>query len=155
MNAEELLTQMVKWNRLNADLEKRLQDQVAELQKDARDDQYDRIRDLVGTEKADDIMDIISTVKDILDAAIVKATNECFSLKAKSDEKYEELKKQAETLIIERSASVRVPGIMAVYTAGRVTWDSKYLDGYAAGHPEIVTARKVGKPSVSYRLDKE
>lgn len=41
--------------------------------------------------------------------------------------------------------------VQVVYTPGRVTWDTKFLDGYAAAHPEIIGARKVGQPSASIR----
>jgi len=40
----------------------------------------------------------------------------------------------------------------AVFTKGRVSWDTKALDGYAAAHPEVATFRKEGQPSVSIRL---
>jgi hypothetical protein len=40
---------------------------------------------------------------------------------------------------------------MAVYAKGRVSWDPKSLDGYAVGHPEILSFRKEGQPSVSIR----
>ena len=39
----------------------------------------------------------------------------------------------------------------AVYAKGRVSWDTKALDGYAAAHPEIEKFRTVGQPSVSIR----
>ena len=39
----------------------------------------------------------------------------------------------------------------AVYTKGRVSWDTKALDGYAVAHPEVATFRKEGAPSVSIR----
>lgn len=37
------------------------------------------------------------------------------------------------------------------FTKGRVSWDTKALDGYAASHPEIGAFRKEGSPSVSVR----
>jgi phage host-nuclease inhibitor protein Gam len=39
----------------------------------------------------------------------------------------------------------------AVFTKGRVSWDTKALDGYAVAHPEVATFRKEGAPSVSIR----
>jgi len=39
----------------------------------------------------------------------------------------------------------------AVYVKGRISWDNKALDGYAAAHPEIGAFRKQGDPSVSIR----
>lgn len=41
--------------------------------------------------------------------------------------------------------------LMAVWSKGRVSWDTKALDGFAAAHPEIATFRKEGEPSVSIR----
>ena len=40
----------------------------------------------------------------------------------------------------------------AVFTKGRVSWDTKALDGYAAAHPEVAQFRKEGAPSVSIRV---
>ena len=40
---------------------------------------------------------------------------------------------------------------MAVYNRGRVSWNTKALDGYAAAHPEIEQFKKTGNPSVSIR----
>lgn len=40
----------------------------------------------------------------------------------------------------------------AVYMKGRVSWDTKALDGYASAHPEIAQFRKEGAPSVSIRV---
>ncbi|MFH1484491.1 MAG: hypothetical protein ABIH46_00325 [Chloroflexota bacterium] len=39
----------------------------------------------------------------------------------------------------------------AVYSKGRVSWNSKGLDGYAVAHPEINSFRSEGEPSVSIR----
>ena len=51
-------------------------------------------------------------------------------------------------------ATVKANGLMAVYNKGRVSWDSKLLDGYAVAHPEILAARKEGDPSVTIRTVK-
>jgi hypothetical protein len=53
--------------------------------------------------------------------------------------------------VLERGASVKGTGLHAIYVKGRVTWDSRYLEIYAASHPEIQPARKEGQPSVSLR----
>ena len=47
--------------------------------------------------------------------------------------------------------SVKGQKLHAVYTAGRVSWDDRFLQGYAATHEEILQARKEGSPSVSIR----
>ena len=41
--------------------------------------------------------------------------------------------------------------LMAVWSKGRVTWDTKSLDGYIIDHPELDKFRKEGEPSVSIR----
>ena len=43
----------------------------------------------------------------------------------------------------------------AIYAAGRASWDTKALEGYAVAHPEILQFKKVGEPSVSIREMKE
>lgn len=75
-----------------------------------------------------------------------------------NDEKYKAYQAEIETLTAEIKQEVITGGmtvkgsvIQAVYTKGRVTWDTKSLDGYAAAHPEIVQFRKVGDPSVAIR----
>lgn len=52
--------------------------------------------------------------------------------------------------VIENGTSVKATVLHAVFAKGRVTWDSN-LDGYAVGHPELLSFRKEGKPSVSLR----
>ena len=41
--------------------------------------------------------------------------------------------------------------LMAVYNKGRVSWDTKALDGYAVAHPEMSAFRSEGAPSVTIR----
>lgn len=47
--------------------------------------------------------------------------------------------------------TVKGEHLQAVFSDGRVTWDTKEMDGYAAAHPEIKQFRNVGKPSVAIR----
>jgi len=49
--------------------------------------------------------------------------------------------------------SVKGGRFQAVYAKGRVSWDTKALDGYAAAHPEVAQFKKVGEPSVSIRAN--
>lgn len=80
------------------------------------------------------------------------------NLKADRDEELNTFQVQIEacTKIIKDSvitfgASVKGTKYHAIYTRGRETWDGKALNGYSAGHPEILAFRKVGAPSVSIR----
>lgn len=56
--------------------------------------------------------------------------------------------------VLAAGASVKGAQLQAVYTKGRVSWDAKALDGFAAAHPEIAAFRKEGDPSVSIRAAK-
>lgn len=53
--------------------------------------------------------------------------------------------------VLERGASVKGAKLHAIYVKGRVSWDRRYLDIYAASHPEIQPARQAGQPSVTIR----
>jgi len=63
--------------------------------------------------------------------------------------------KEIETLIkqyIVAIASTYKHGTwQAVYYNGRITWDSKALEGFAVAHPEINAFKKTGEPSVQMR----
>jgi hypothetical protein len=54
-------------------------------------------------------------------------------------------------LITHHGKSIKGNTLHAVYSNGRVTWDTKGLNGYMVAHPEIEAFRKVGSPSVSIR----
>lgn len=54
-------------------------------------------------------------------------------------------------LVIAGAESVSHAGLIAVYSSGRTTWDSKSLEGYSAAHPEILKFRKTGSPSVAIK----
>ncbi len=47
--------------------------------------------------------------------------------------------------------TVKAAGLQAVWTKGRVSWDSKGLSTYSQSHPEVLQFRKEGEPSVSIR----
>ena len=63
----------------------------------------------------------------------------------------EELKREIECDVLEGKASVKGTYLQAVYTQPKVTWETGLLAGFAIAHPEILSARKIGKPSVSFR----
>jgi len=54
-------------------------------------------------------------------------------------------------LVINAAETVKGAFLQAVFMKGRVSWDTKALDGYAVAHPEIVAMRKQGDPTVSIR----
>ena len=53
--------------------------------------------------------------------------------------------------VLELGTSIKGTRLHAVWNKGRVTWNTKALDGYAAGHPEIAQFRTEGEPSISIR----
>jgi phage host-nuclease inhibitor protein Gam len=56
--------------------------------------------------------------------------------------------------VAEYGASVKGSVLHAVFSKGRVSWDTKGLDGYIIDHPELAKFREEGKPSVSIRAVK-
>lgn len=56
--------------------------------------------------------------------------------------------------VIALGETVTVEGLQAVYTDGKTTWDSKFLEGMATQVPAISKAKKVGAPSVSIKRHK-
>ena len=61
------------------------------------------------------------------------------------------LEKTIKTAVVAHGATIKTHGIQAVYSKGRMRWDSRGLAGYAVAHPEVGAFHTVGKPSVSLR----
>lgn len=53
--------------------------------------------------------------------------------------------------VLSAGATVKGDYMMAVYNKGRVSWDTKGLDGFAIAHPEMAAFRKTGEPSITIR----
>ena len=53
--------------------------------------------------------------------------------------------------VLETGISVKGAKLHAIWSKGRVSWDTKSLDGYVIAHPELTAFRKEGDPSVSIR----
>jgi len=70
-------------------------------------------------------------------------------------EKIAALETEIKQSVITYGASVKGSYLQAIYARGRVSWDTKSLDGYAAAHPELLAFRREGEPSVSIRVVKE
>ena len=68
------------------------------------------------------------------------------------DENIAELKEEIKTDVINFGQSVKGEFAQAVYSKGRVSWDTKALDGFCKAHPILNDFRKVGEPSVSIRF---
>ena len=67
------------------------------------------------------------------------------------DEKIADLTEQVKQAVIAEGQSVKGNYLHAVYNKGRISWDSKTLDGLAMVIPDILKARKEGEPSISIR----
>lgn len=42
-------------------------------------------------------------------------------------------------------------GMSALYMPGRITWDTRGLEGYSKAHPEVLELRRVGEPFVTIK----
>lgn len=94
---------------------------------------------------------IDSVLTDEIKAKIAEIEIE-FSGKGEAvSEKIAELEAEVKELVKSAGASVKGQFLHAVYTKGRVSWDTKTLDGLAIAIPELTQARKEGEPSVSLR----
>ena len=63
----------------------------------------------------------------------------------------ESLTNQVKQDVLSLGQTVKGSLLMAVWSKGRVSWDTKSLDGYIIDHPELEKFRKEGDPSVSIR----
>ena len=61
------------------------------------------------------------------------------------------MKKAIGAEVLAHGAPVKGSVLQAIINKGRVSWDSKLLEGYAVAHPEIKAARKEGEPTVTIR----
>jgi len=55
---------------------------------------------------------------------------------------------------LSRKCTIKSKNVMAVWNKGRVSWDSKLLEGMAKLEPKLLAARKEGEPTVSIRFNK-
>ena len=91
--------------------------------------------------------EILKTVQAELDAL----TAEYQPLFDTSAERIATLTDEIKREVLNHGASVKGAHLQAVYSRGRVTWDTKGLDRYAVEHPEVMGFRKQGQPTVSLR----
>ncbi len=61
------------------------------------------------------------------------------------------LREQITTGVLFLGNTVKGEFKKAIWNKGRITWDSKGLQGYEVAHPEISAFKKVGDPKVSFR----
>ena len=65
------------------------------------------------------------------------------------------LEDEIEEEVLKLQRSLKGQGIDVIYNKGKETWDSKILRGYAVAHPEILVAKKIGQPTVYFRIHKD
>ena len=111
-------------------------------------DEFRTQRDLIGLQKTESIdsafpEELRQTLKDI-EAEFV-GRMEIVS------EKIAKLEKEIKAEVLEHGYTVKGIYLQAVWNKGRVSWNSKALEGFAVAHPEIAAFRKEGNPSVSIR----
>lgn len=70
------------------------------------------------------------------------------SLDSFTKERVELIQKITEN-VIRRGKTVKGTELIAVYGAGRVTWETKELNVYASKHPALNKFKKIGKVSVA------
>lgn len=98
-------------------------------------------------------------------ALIYEALSRCPDLKSRNDEVQNALKLMAKqeaslteeikVVVVKSGESIKGQKLQAIFAKGRTTWDTRALEGYAIGHPELNALKKVGEPSVSIREVKE
>lgn len=105
-------------------------------------------RDLIGIHKQEAIDSVLTPE---IKAKLADIETE-FKLQSLAvDENIDALTNEVKAEIIKAGATAKGAHIQAVFMKGRVSWDTKALDGYAAAHPEVAQFRKEGEPSVSIR----
>lgn len=67
------------------------------------------------------------------------------------NDKANPLEAEIKQAILAHGASVKGAFLHAIWMKGRVSWQSKGLDGYMVAHPEIATFRTEGEPTCSLR----
>lgn len=101
-------------------------------------------RDLLNIDKQAaipaDVKQILADIEDEFSAKLEPLENLISDLEA-----------QAKDEVLQEGATVKGGALQAVYMKGRVSWDSKKLDGMMIIVPELSQARKEGEPSVSIR----
>ena len=67
------------------------------------------------------------------------------------DQNINDLTAQVKQAVISEGQTVKGNYLQAVYMKGRVSWDTKTLEGLAIVMPKLLDAKKEGDPSVSIR----
>jgi hypothetical protein len=90
---------------------------------------------------------ILASVQEELDALDIEINPQ----RNKLSEEYGALEMEIRAEVLAGGSTVHGKHMMAVWSKGRVSWDSKQLDGLMIAIPQLAQARKEGEPSVSIR----
>lgn len=94
--------------------------------------------------KRKEIMQSVQAEIDALDA-------EYDPMKANLAEQYAKLEAEIKADVLAGGSTVKGKYLQAVWTKGRVSWDTGMLDGLMIAIPQLAQAKKEGSPSVSMR----
>ena len=109
---------------------------------------YRAQRDLLNLQKQE-LIDAVLTAEIKAKLAEIEAE---FGMKAEAvNENIAGLEAEIKAEVIAVGHTVKGGSLMAVWSKGRVSWDSKKLDGMMILIPQLADARKEGDPSVSIR----
>jgi hypothetical protein len=86
-----------------------------------------------------------------LRTALDKIDLEFTTKQAEVGKEIAELETEIKREVLFNGLTVKGNYLMAVWNKGRISWDTKGLDGYAVAHPEMTAFRKEGDPSVTIR----
>lgn len=107
------------------------------------------------------LVDVCSSFQTELGELIQQAFRSCPDLY----ERYKEINASLDTMtkrrcdlvekividVTKRGQTIKGDLLMAVYSNGKITWETSELNGYAVKHPEINKFKKIGKASVAIR----
>lgn len=106
------------------------------------------------------LVNVCSSFQDELGELIQQALRNCpdlFERFREINESIDSFTKDRQELIqkitkevIRRGKTVKGEKLMAVYSNGRITWDTAMLNSYAVDHTAINEFKKIGKASVAF-----
>ena len=102
--------------------------------------------------------EIMAPVQAQIDALMATVNGQLADLEAEYAPKvqalsdnYAKVEAEVRAEVLAGGATVKGSHLMAVWSKGRVTWDTKILDGLMIAVPQLALARKEGDPSVLLR----
>jgi hypothetical protein len=84
-------------------------------------------------------------------AALEEITAEFAPLRSAANEKIAVLEKEIKDEVLAAGETIKGARLMAVWSKGRTSWDTKKLEGLAMAIPQVLEAKTEGDPSVSIR----